>query len=205
MSGEVAEPPDVIRVRLATNWCGSRQLVELFNRMTTAGNYEWRFRDLSGVEQRLRITWAEDPEPDYWVLINGPPAGEDCAFDRSRTVVVHMEPLMWTDRMQAVWGDWRAPSPLSYLQVRDHRRYGSSNDWLLGRSYSELRDGPSPEKTRTMAACVSAKYFEPGHVRRIDFLRFIERQEIDLDIYGSPANGFLRWRGSPPSPTRASP
>jgi hypothetical protein len=45
---------------------------------------------------------------------------------------------------------------------------------------------------------VSAKYFDPGHLRRIDFLRFLDRQDLDLDIYGAPENGFRRWRSRTP-------
>lgn len=193
-----ADPGDVIRVRMLANWCSSGELCELFNRMTSQGNYEWRFRDLAGVEHRLRMTSAADEEPDYWVVINAPPASEEGHFDPSRTVVFQMEPLMWTERMRERWRRWAAPSPLSFLQVRDHRRYRNSCDWWVGCSYADLSQGPPPQKDRTMAACVSAKYFDPGHVRRIDFLRFLDRHDIDLDIYGARENGFRRWRSRLP-------
>jgi hypothetical protein len=188
---------DVIRVRMLANWCSSGELRELFNRMTTEGNYEWCFSDLDGAERRLRVTAADDEEPDYWVVINAPP-DESERFDRRRTVVFHMEPLMWTEQMRGRWNSWSAPSPLSFLQVRDHRRYRNSGDWWVGPSYAELRHGPPPRKHGTMAACVSTNYLNPGHIRRIDFLRFLDRQDIDLDIYGAPENGFRRWRSQPP-------
>jgi Glycosyltransferase family 10 (fucosyltransferase) C-term len=196
-------PGEVIRVRMLASWCDSRTLCELFNRMTAEGNYEWRFHGLDGAERRLRITWATDQEPDYWVVINAP-SGEEQSLDRSRTVVFHMEPVMWTEQMRGLWGEWAAPSPLSFLQVRDHRRYRNSNDWLLGASYTELRHGPPLNKHRMMAACVSAKYFDPGHIRRIDFLRFLDRQDIDLDIYGAPENRFRRWRSRTPDHDKGS-
>lgn len=194
---DVHDPGDVIRVRMLTNWCSSHDLCELFNRMTTDGNYEWRFRDLEGAAHRLRITAADD-DPDYWVVINAPPPGERVRLDAGRTVVFQMEPLMWSKPMRAQWGSWAAPSPLSFLQVRDHRRYRNSCDWWLGPSYPELRHGPAPQKQRVMAACVSSKRFDPGHVRRLDFLGLLDRQDIDLDIYGAPENGFRRWRASTP-------
>ena len=190
--------PQCIRVRMLANWCSSRELCELFNRMTTEEQYEWHFRGLDGAERRLRMTSSDDEPPDYWVLINAPPAGEDAQFEPDRTVVFQMEPLMWTEAMRERWGRWAAPSPLSFLQVRDHRRYRNSNDWWLGPSYAELRDGPPPEKSATMAACASTKYFDPGHVRRIDFLRFLDCRDIDIDIYGDPGNGFRRWRSAAP-------
>jgi GR25 family glycosyltransferase involved in LPS biosynthesis/glycosyltransferase involved in cell wall biosynthesis/GT2 family glycosyltransferase len=188
-----------LRVRLLWNWCSSRELCQLFNRMTTEGDYEWRFEGLDGQEYGLRITSSDEPEPDYWVVINAPPAGEQEQLDRDRTVVFQMEPMMSSEAIRPGWGTWAAPSPLAFLQVRDQRRYRNSGDWHVGLSYAELKDGPPPAKDRTLAACVSAKYSAPGHVRRIDFLRFLDQQEIDLDIYGAPDNGFRRWRSRPPS------
>jgi hypothetical protein len=194
-----ADPGEVIRVGMLANWCDSREICELFNRMTSEGNYEWRFDDAAGTPRRLRMVAGDDEDADYWAVLNAPQAADRGSFDPSRTVVFQMEPLMGTEPMRERWGEWAAPSPLSFLQVRDHRRYRNSNDWWVGRSYAELRDGPAPEKDRTMAACVSAKYFDPGHVRRIDFLRFLDGQDLDLDIYGDPANGFRRFRGPTPA------
>ena len=67
--------PDLISVRLLANWCDSRTLCDLFNRMTTDGRYEWRFDDMQGAPRRLRIIWDDD-EPDYWAVVNAPPPGE---------------------------------------------------------------------------------------------------------------------------------
>jgi hypothetical protein len=58
---------EVIRVGMLTNWCDSRSLCELFNRMTTDGNYEW----IDPYGRRIRMV-VNDPEPDYWVVINRP-------------------------------------------------------------------------------------------------------------------------------------
>lgn len=107
MSEPAGEKP--ILVRLVANWCDSRHLCELFNAMTSDGNYEWAFRDLAGTPRRMRITW--DESPDFWAVCNAPPADVAGTLDRSRTVVFQMEPLMWTERMRGLWGEWAAPSP----------------------------------------------------------------------------------------------
>src|ERR1039457_4917005 len=184
---EVANPPvaliasssegdggeSAIRVRMLANWCDSRTLCELFNRMSSNNDYEWHFLDAGGARRQIRMTW-DDNDPDYWVVINGPQAADESHIDPARTVVFHMEPLMWTDTLRPLWGRWASPSPLSFIQVRDHRHYRNSNDWWLGLSYTELNSGPSPDKDRFMAACVSTKYFDPGHRKRIDFLPFLD-------------------------------
>lgn len=197
----VASEP--IRARLLANWCGSAELCELFNRMSSAGNYEWEFIDLDGVPRRLRITDSDD-DPDFWVVLNAPPPGEEVPADPGRTVVFQMEPLMWSERMRGRWGRWAAPSPLSYLQVRDHRRHRNSNDWWVGLTYSELTAEPPAPKTRTLAACVSEKYFDPGHRKRIDFLRFLDGRDLDLDIYGTVRHGFRRYRSPTPAHDKSS-
>jgi hypothetical protein len=185
---------EVIRVGMLTNWTEPRSLCELFNRMTTDGNYEW----IDPHGRRIRMV-ADDPEPDYWVVINSPRPQDEPLISRERTIVFQMEPEMWTPRMRRQWGTWASPSPLGFLQVRDHRRYRNSCDWWLGLSQRQLVDAPLPPKTRPLAACVSAKYSDPGHTRRLDFLRFLDRQDIDIDIYGDSANGFLHGRGPTPS------
>ncbi len=200
MSEPAGEKP--ILVRLVANWCDSRHLCELFNAMTSDGNYEWAFRDLAGTPRRMRITW--DESPDFWAVCNAPPADVAGTLDRSRTVVFQMEPLMWTERMRGLWGEWAAPSPLPFLQVRDHRRYRNSCDWWVGLTRAELERGRPPEKTRGMAACVSRKYEDPGHRKRVDFLRFLEGEDLDLDVYGDPDHGFRRYRGPVPAHDKSS-
>ncbi len=193
----VTDSGDVIRVRMLCNWCDSRTLCELWNRMTADGNYEWPFCDEDGGRRRIRMVW-DDAATDYWVVINRPQPGEECTLDRSRTVVFQMEPEMWTERMRRQWGSWAAPSPSSFLQVRDHRRYRNSCDWWLGLSYRELTARALPLKSRTLAACVSSKYFDLGHRLRVDFLRFLDQQDLELDIYGYEGHRYRRWRGMTP-------
>jgi GR25 family glycosyltransferase involved in LPS biosynthesis/tetratricopeptide (TPR) repeat protein len=188
-----------LRVRMLSHWCAEAELRELWNRMTTDGDYEWRFRGLDETERCLRLVGDDDEDPDHWVVLNAPPPGHESRLDPARTVVFQMEPLMWTERMRERWGRWAAPSPLSFLQVRDHRRYRNSNDWWLGSTYSELTRGTLPQKQGVLSACVSAKYFDPGHVRRVDFLRYLDAQDLDLDIYGAEENRFRHWRGRTPA------
>lgn len=182
---------------MLSNWCESQALRELFNRMTSHNDYEWQFMDAGGSRRRIRIV-SDDDEPDYWVVMNRPAPADERAIDPARTVVFPMEPLMWTEPMRPLWGHWASPSPLPFLQVRDHRRYRNSNDWWLGLSYEELSTGDPQAKSRLMAACVSGKYFDPGHRKRLDFLHFLDGQDLDLDIFGYEGNGFRAWRGATP-------
>ena len=123
-------------------------------------------------------------DPGGWVGINAPPPGFE-HFVPWRTVVFQMEPVMWSERMRGRWGSWAAPSPLSFLQVRDHRRSRNSCDWWLGLSHEELAAGPMPPTDSEIAACVSEKYADPGTIKRLGFLHFLDETDLDLAIYGN--------------------
>ncbi len=47
---------------------------------------------------------------------------------------------------------------------------------------------------------LSDKYFDPGHIKRIDFMRYLEGRTVDINvaIYGSANNRFKNYQGSPP-------
>ena len=48
-------------------------------------------------------------DPDYWLVINAPPA--DATFESERTIVYQMEPHMNTDLR---WGEWSSPDPAQF-------------------------------------------------------------------------------------------
>lgn len=186
---------DVVRVSLLTSWTDPTSLTELYNRMTTRGSYEWD-DDRTGLRLRLVV---DDPSPDVWVVLNRPPPSHDPLPDPSRTIVFHMEPVMWTAAMRPIWGRWAAPSPTTFLQVRDHRHHRSVVDWWVGLSHHELVHGAPPEKTHSIGACVSAKYSDPGHRLRVDLLRHLDAQDdLGIDVWGDDVHGFRGARGPTP-------
>ena len=125
-----------------------------------------------------------------------PPADER-AIDPHRTVVFHMEPLMWTDPMRRAVGQLGCAQPTAFLQVRDHRRYRNSGDWWRR---LELRGAPAsgpPPKSTGRWRPVFRRIFRPGSRTANRLPAFPRRQDIDLDIYGSRER-FRRWRSRPP-------
>ena len=72
-------------------------------------------------------------------------------------------------------------------------------DWHLFMPIAELMK-LHPEKTSgdtTIACIVSDKYFDPGHILRLDFLKFLEihAPDIALAIFGKGAYKFTQGRG----------
>jgi len=170
-----------IRVKMLCNWMDSKSLCDQWNWMSQ-GNYRWN---------NIEITW-EDAGVDYYVIINKP-RGEDY-YVKSKTIVYQMEP-MCLDSNQSwgvkTWVEWANPDPSQFLQVRTSEKYLNAVQWLYELSYDYFKTTEivkDESKGTIISSVCSPKYFDPGHIKRVDFLRYIEqRQEPDihLNIYSA--------------------
>src|SRR5262249_45989201 len=99
------------------------------------------------------------------------------------------------------WGEWAEPEESKFLQVRSHRKYLNNAFWQLHATYHELKKLPI-EKTKLISTICSSKYFDPGHKKRVDFLRFIEEKQDDVvqvHIFGYENSlGFKNYKGPHP-------
>ena len=149
----------------------------------------------------IEVTW-EDRDVDFYVIINAPWPGEH--YVPARTLVFQMEPWCaepWQTWGVKTWGDWAIPDPSRFLQVRAHRTHLNNAFWQLDATYQELRAQPVV-KTGLLSSICSGKYFDPGHIKRVDFLKFLERKDDDVvrvDLYArdNPL-GFTSWKGPVP-------
>ena len=171
--------PTPRRVKLLGDWCASKTLCRLWDKMTQGAG---RWND-------LEITWR-DPA-DYYAVINGLRRGEHAPPER--TILFSLEPPERAGGRRAPPVDRRP-----YLAVRDHRTHFTPIEWHLGQTYPELK-GASPVKRRVLSAVVSAKHVLPGHRKRIAFLRFLESRGVAFDLYGYRNDfGFASYVGPLP-------
>lgn len=180
-----------LRVKLIGNWAPSEQICREWDRMSQ-GNLVWN---------DIEVTWR-DQDVDFYVIVNSPWPGE--AYRAERTIVFQMEP--WCPEPHQTWGvktwgEWSQPDPARFLQVRSHRHYLNNGFWQLEATYEQLRTCPI-HKTAVLASIVSPKYFDPGHIKRVDFLRFIEEKDddvvrVDMYAYDNPLE-FKSWVGPHP-------
>jgi GR25 family glycosyltransferase involved in LPS biosynthesis len=100
------------------------------------------------------------------------------------------------------WGIWATPDEEKFLQVRTHKNCYNNCFWQLSATYNDLKTKVI-EKTKLMSSICSSKYFDPGHIKRIDFLKFIESKNDDLirvDIYNTDnVHNFKGYKGPHPS------
>jgi hypothetical protein len=159
------------RVKMLCNWCSSKDLCNEWLKMSK-GNYRWN---------DIEITW-EDTDIDYYVIINKPLP--DAHFVPEKTIVFHMEP--WCgDSAQSwgvkTWGEWAKPDPAKFLQVRSHDNFINTVFWQVNMTYTQLKESQAHKKNslldNTVASICSSKYFDPGHKKRIDFMKYIEGKE----------------------------
>lgn len=163
------------RVKMLCNWCDSKQLCK-----------EWRnMCEYGSVWKNLEITW-EDENIDYYVIINHPKTSDK--YVPERTIVFQMEPWVHDDTKNwgvRTWGSWAKPDPTKFLDVRGrHTEHHNNAFWQLELNYHQLLKLSYPEKKDAIASICSSKYFDEGHIHRIDFLKFMDaKQDIHVDIY----------------------
>ena len=180
----------ITRVKIVTNYCSSSQARDEFGIM---GKTSCRWNNI--------VLVANEPY-QYLVIINKPRLDDPEFYnhDKKKTIIFHMEP--WCEGREwgvNTWGNWAKPNPDEYLAVIDRNTPTYNNVfWQLEKSYIELQE--SPIKTNIISSICSSKYFDPGHIKRIDFLKYLESKSnsaFDIDIFNMDnEHSFRNYKGS---------
>jgi hypothetical protein len=173
-----------IRVMILAWFCSAEAIREFWNKMTK-GDYTWN-----------NIVFVLD-NPDYYVIINKPNDAEKHLVDPAKSIIFHMEPRM--EARKDLWGEWACPDKSKFLRVYDHQTAYNNLEWHLSKSYTELLKH-NPEKTMggTMSTCISNKYHDVGHIKRIDFCKFLDTKDFPIDVYGGNRAQYKRYKGALP-------
>jgi GR25 family glycosyltransferase involved in LPS biosynthesis len=185
----------ITRIKMLCNWCSSEDLCKEWLKMckgdSNTGTYKWN---------DLEITWSDD-DIDYYVIINKPRAGDKYVAEKS--IIYHMEPWCAGDQTWGVktWGSWARPDPKNFLQVRIHDHFVNPVFWQISLTYDELQTmsmeaQKKPHLDKIVSSICSSKYFDPGHKKRIDFLKYLETKDFPLHIYNEDnQHGFKSYQG----------
>ncbi len=169
---------DCITIKLLCNWTSSKELRNDWNKMTK-GNFTWN-----------KIKVIHEGESDYYIVINSTQE----KTDPKKTILFRMEPNMEKDKR---WGDWSSPNLEKFLKIYDHRTEYNNVEWHLGCTYSQLMN-TKIEKTSTLSTILSSKYKDPGQIKRIDFVKFLEKKGVGIDVYGDNKWNYKNYKGSLP-------
>ena len=182
---------NIIRVKMLCNWTDSKNLCDQWNIMSK-GNCKWN---------NIKIT-EEDNNIDYYVIINKPMNNYD-SFIPNKTIVFQMEPKcnnenqLWGTK---TWGEWEEPDSNKFLEVRTHSKFYNNCTWNIKIDYNDLQNNFIKKTNNYVSTICSSKYFDPGHIKRIDFLKYIENkndQSFKIDIFGiDNQHNFINYKGS---------
>jgi hypothetical protein len=193
---ELEKQNPVKYVKLLCNWTTSEYLCKLWNKMSQNGDYKWN---------DIQITWKDEPEPDYYVIINKPP--ENALYKPEKTIIFQMEPNM--AQREDLWGkEWVQSDKNKFLEVVNHESAPNNIEWHLSKTHKQLKEEKIEKKfDKELSTILSDKYQDPGQKLRIDFVRFLEEKE-DIKIHRYGADGithrlaYKNYRGALPYHTK---
>ena len=159
------------------NWCSSFQLCQEFGNMAKNNN-TWN---------NIEIT-CENYNIDYYVIINYPQNNE--YYVPEKTIIFQMEPWVYNKSSNwgvKTWDTWAIPNENNFLKVFGRK----SNDYnnvlsQLELNYEQISNLTYDNKLNEIATICSSKYYDEGHIHRIDFLKFLESKndgDIKLNIF----------------------
>jgi len=168
----------MIKVKLICSWTDSPTICRSWNKMSQ-GDYNWN---------NVKIVSNDSEKPDYYCLINY--TNDKNSYIPAKTIYMLMEPR------HHILPQWPDPKKIAFFSVLSRNNI----EWHLSKTYKQLLEEPII-KTQCLSTVVSDKYNDPGHIKRIDFLRYLHQQEFEFefDLYGqSNRFNFSHYRGSLP-------
>ena len=175
------------RVKMICDWCSSEQLCKEWSDMCE-NDFKWK---------NIEITW-EDNDIDYYVIINKSLRGE--YYNPKKTILFQMEPWIYNENCNwgvRTWGEWSIPDEKKFLSVIGRKTNSFNNAfWQLGLKLPQLLNFQYKKIDKISSIC-SSKYYDPGHILRIDLLKFIEsKNDLEIDIYNEDNKfEFKGYRG----------
>jgi len=174
------KPQKMTRIFPMCNWCTTKELINLWNKMNDIPN--------------LILV---DSEPcDFYLVVNCPLRETILSpVQKRKTIVLQMEPNMAKEIH--VWKEWSNPREEDFFAVFKHAKTFNSLEWHLSKNIREL-DTMNIEKTKLFSTVLSKKYTDPGHIKRVDFVRFLERKNVPIDVFGDNRWNYKNYKGSLP-------
>lgn len=142
------------------------------------------------------VTFTSGPG-DYTVILNHPYGTLENdphkhGYDPETTIIFQLEPWCSDPKQNwgiKTWGPWARPT--GFMSVRSHSEHVNLLHWELCKTKQELlTDGPVP-KNKVISCVTGGKYFDPGHITRIDLLKYLDAHplvvngaELKVDVYG---------------------
>ncbi len=169
-----------------------------FSSIINASHPKYRVKLLCNWTDRLKDLWSHmhskesaielvDESPDYWVIINRPP--RDAFFIPSKTMVFQMEPS--PDLFI------KSLNRENFLKVFTHDTSFNNIEWHISMSVDDADRVIEKRNGNVISAILSDKYYDEGHIKRVDFVKHIE-SVVNVDVYGDNLFTYKSYCGSLP-------
>jgi hypothetical protein len=178
-----------VKVLLTCNWMPNKDICNVWNKMSKNNDYKWN---------SIEIVWEEPC--DFYCIINKP-FDPNFSYKPEKTIVFRMEPNM--EKNLHMWGEWSTiPNSKDFKFVGFHEKYFNNNEWHLSKNYNQLSNetiGKNAELSSVLSTILSDKYSDPGHIKRIDFMKFVEKKGgVNVDVFGNNKFLWKNYKGSLP-------
>lgn len=177
---------DFIRVMVLCYWTESQQCNDIWDKQSK-GNNTWN-----------KIKLVDEEPIDYYVVISATNYNIE-HINPKKIIIFRMNPNM---EMGEFWGKWSKPDIDKYLFVGYHDQHYNNNEWWLSKNYQQLCE-EKIEKQRNLdtvlSTILSDKYDDPGHKKRIDFVKFLELNGFKVDVFGGNKFEWKDYKGSLPT------
>jgi|UniRef100_A0A6C0CZ49 hypothetical protein len=179
------------RVMLLCNWLPSEELCKIWNKMSK-GNFIWN-----------NIKLVSKHPVDYFVVINSVLHTNfmyNINTDLEKTILFRMEPDMDTTNIEK-WGFWANPTRNIFKFAGFHDVHYNNLEWHISKTYTELTNENIDKNSiyaNILSTVLSDKYNDPGHIKRVDFVKFLESKDFIVDVYGSNSFKWRSYKGALP-------
>lgn len=168
---------EINKIQIISDMSDSETLSKKWSKLSK-NNGKWNNIQLTGHSENI----------DYYIILNS--SFNNSNYNPNKTIIFQMEPYCNNEYQKwgvKTWGVWENPDSAIFLEVRNHKNYYNNCEWLLKETYTELSEMTIIKEKDYLSTIVSSKYIDPGHIKRIDFLKYIEimEPEFKIDIYGN--------------------
>lgn len=194
--GKVSQISPITVIKPYCNWISSEELCKVWNKMSQDGKGKWK---------NIQLDWKSS-NPDYYVVVNSLPIG--VSIDSPNIIYFRMEPHM--EKHPEMWGAWSNPNPKQFYWYGGHEAQLNNVEWHLSKTYKQLLNH-TPKKEEKLddrvSTVLSHKYVDPGHIKRVDFVKFLEgKEDLWVDVFGSESGNkifkYIHYKGSLPVYTK---
>ena len=169
-----------LTLRMSCNWCSSEQLCK-----------EWSI--MKPPNSRVELVATAEDINAITVIVNSPQYND--TYDPADTIVFQMEP--WIEDPSKnwgvkTWGEWAEPDPRKFLKVFTHKTHLNNVQWQIDYPfYTKPIDNTL--KRNKVAAIVSEKNFDTGHILRNELIKKIGEFSIhQIDVHGKKNYHLLK-------------